>query len=165
MWTQARIWPNTYIFWSFGWHPEIIWRLNLPGYYPVVVTQMCSKKGTSLQLGEGQSSEGWQTWQGCVDYAGAQLVGWGWSQRAWCSAPWVGLHLPYKKSEVSWKTNLYIFPDDDWPSESTGIKLHHIINLSKSRKPVYRVQWSFLHICEMLPSQIPAYFSMQQSLQ
>lgn len=69
-WMQVRIWPNTYIFWSFGWHPEIIWRLNLPGYYPVAVTQMCSNKGTSLQVGEGQSPKRWQAFH----------------QLSWCSA-------------------------------------------------------------------------------
>lgn len=62
MWKKVRIWPNTYILWSFGWHPEIIWRLNLPGYFPLTITQMCLNKDTGLQLGEGQSPK-WQAWQ------------------------------------------------------------------------------------------------------
>lgn len=169
-----RIWPNTYLFWSFGWQPEIIWRLTLPGYYPVVVTQMWSKKGTSLQLGEGQSPKGWQTWHECIDYAGVQLVSqrdggkyqaWGWPETVWCCGPRVGLQLPYKKSEVIWKTDHYIFLQDDWPSESAGTKLYHRTNLSKLQKPVYKVPWSFLHICEILPNQIAVYCPMQQPLQ
>lgn len=175
--TQARIWPNTYIFWSFGWHPEIIWRLNLPGYYPVVVTQMCSKKGTSLQLRKDSVQRGdkpgrdvlimlvfrqWAREMGVSARHGSDQKQHGAVDLGWV---FISLHLPYRKSEVIWKTDHHIFPQDDWPSESTGIKLYHISILSKSQKPVYKVQWSFLHICEMLPNQIAAYCPIQQSLQ
>lgn len=160
MWMQVRIWPNTYIFWSFGWHPEVIWRLNLPGYYPVVVTQMCSQKGTSwrkdsLQRGDKpgrnvlimlvfREPERWGSALGMGVIRDSMVL--------WALG---GSSSSYEKSDVIWKTNHHIFPQDDWPSENTGIKLYHITKAFSTFMKCFQTKLLHIILCNSLYNNFP----------
>lgn len=156
MWMQVRIWPNTYIFWSFGWHPEVIWRLNLPGYYPVVITQMCSQKGTSW--GKDSLQRGDKSGRNVL------IVLMFREPERWGLAPGMGV---IRDSMVLWALG------------GSSSSLWEIRGDLKNWSPHFPTGWlafwkhwnqavshnkSFLHLYEMLSNQIALYYPMQQSL-